>query len=223
MVRDIFTSKWVIGGIALLILITVGCVYWYRYDTAPYRKEAAKSAEMLHQLETTRKADIESKTEPAADAPVEKVTSTEEKPITETSAKAAEEVRVSPFGFGPYPEIPPDFPQQRLFNIHYGTAEAELLDRVRVKLWKEGIRPDGIGWLQSTGLYYPTVRGTIYVSWGEFRGKKYITRLKSHPADHFNISKYRFKEDIPSHLKVLDFSEGIDPYEYLDLPKEADK
>ena len=211
------------AGIALLILITVGCVYWYRYDTAPYRKEAAESAEKVRRWETTRKADIESKAEPAADAPVEKVTSTVKEPITETSAKAAENVRVSPFGFGPYPKIPPDFPEQRLFSNHYGTAEAELLDRVRVKLWKEGIRPDGIGWLQSTGLYYPTVRGTIYVRWGEIHGKKYITRLRSHPADHFDITKYRFVDDIPSHLKVLDFSEGIDPYEYLGLPKETDK
>ncbi len=88
MYRDIFTHKWVIGGIALLILITVGCVYWYRYDTAPYRKEAAESAEEVRQWETTRKADIESKAEPAADAPVEKVTSTVKEPITETSALA---------------------------------------------------------------------------------------------------------------------------------------
>ncbi len=224
MVRDIFTNKWVIGSIALLIVIIFGCVSWYRYDIAPYKKEAAESAEAARQWEADRKADIESKTEPAADvAPVEKITPTVEKTITETSAEAAADVRVSPFGFGPYPDIPPDFPQQRLFSNHYGTAEAELLDRVRVKLWKEGVRPDGIGWLQSTGLYYPTVRGTIYVRWGEFRGKKYITRLRSHPADHFDITKYRFVDDIPSHLKVLDFSEGIDPYEYLGLPKETDK
>ena len=223
MYRDIFTNKWVIGGIALLILITAGCVYWYKYDTAPYRREADESAEEVRQWEASQKAKIESKTEPAADAPVEKVTSTVKEPITETSAEATEDVRVSPFGFGPYPEIPPDFPQQRLFSNHYGTAEAELLDRVRVKLWKEGIRPDGIGWLQSTGLYYPTVRGTIYVRWAEIGGKKYITRLRSHPVDHFDITKYRFIDDIPSHLKVLDFSEGIDPYEYLGLSKETDK
>ena len=27
------------------------------------------------------------------------------------------------------------------------------------------------------------------------------------------------ESDIPSHLKVLDMSEGIDPYDFLDLPK----
>ena len=216
MCRDIFTNKWVIGSIALLIVITVGCVSWYRYDTAPYRKEAAESAEMFRQWETTQKADIESNIEPVTDALVENI-----KPTTEKDKSETADVRVSPFGFGPYPEIPSDFPEQRLFDIQYGTPEAELLDRVRVKLWKEGIRPDGIGWLQSTGLIYPTVRGTIYVRWGEFRGKKYITRLRSHPVDHFDISKFPFENDIPSYLKVLDFSEGIDPYEYLGLFKEV--
>lgn len=192
MARDIFTKRWIVGGIVLFFITAFGCAARYTHDT-----------------------------EPAADAPTENIKPTAEKHKPDTVSKT--DVRVSPYGFGAYPDIPSDFPQQRLFSNHYGTAEAELLDRVRVKLWKEGIRPDGIGWLQSTGLYYPTVRGTIYVRWGEFRGKKYITRLRSHPADHFDITKYRFVDDIPSHLKVLDFSEGIDPYEYLGLSKEADE
>ena len=200
MSREILTNRWFLGGCGFLIAFGIACYFWYQHELAPYRQQAADAQQ---QLEASEEINIK---------PIV------EKPKIET--ESADDVQMSSFGFGPFPEVPPDFPDQQVFKYQHGPTELELLDRVRVKLWKEGIRPDGIGYLDSTGLIYPTVRGTIYVRWGELRGKKYITRLKCHPFDSFDISKINSENDIPSHLKVLDFSEGIDPYEYLDLPKE---
>lgn len=222
MVRDIFTNKWVVGSFGFLIVFDIACysLSWYQQELAPYEQQTAETRE---QLEASHNNDKDSKVERelAANATDENIKLTAEKHKAETVSTA--DVKMSPFGFGAYPEIPQDFPEQRIFNIPHGSVEGELLDRVRVKLWKEGVRPDGIGHLQSTGLIYPTVRGTVYVRWGEFRGKKYITRLRCHPADSFDITKFRFENEIPSDLKVLDFSEGINPYEYLDLPKEGNE
>ena len=41
--------------------------------------------------------------------------------------------------------------------------------RVDVKLWKQGIRTEGIIISNGTGLVYPIIRGTIYVTWDDLR------------------------------------------------------
>lgn len=218
MSREILTNRWFLGGCGFLIAFGIACYFWYQHELAPYRQQAADAQQ---QLEISRDMDIENNLKPVPNTPTENIKSTVSKPKEE--ADVAEDVRVSPFGFGPYPDVPLDFPEQRIFKYRYGSAEQELLARVRIKLWKEGIQPDGIGYLVSTGLYYPTVRRTVYVRWGEVRGIKFISRLRCHPSDRFDASKINSEEDIPSHLKVLDFSEGIDPYKYLNLSKEIHK
>ena len=136
----------------------------------------------------------------------------------ETTEEIVEDTLVSPFGFGSYPEIPSGFPKPNIFKTPSRSAEEELLDRVFVQLWKDGIHPSGLSYQQSNGLIYPTIRGTIYVKWGQWAdGTKYIARMKGHPTDTFSLRNARFEDDIPSGIKILDFSEGINPYEYLNL------
>ena len=155
---------------------------------------------------------------------------------------ATDEVRVSKFGFGPYPELPADFPWQDLFDYPYYTEDPndeykddpdyELMHRVRVELWKRGEKVLGMSTSRRTGLFYPTIPGTIYVEWGprwkifgQEIGRK-IRSVKGDPDDLKSLRAMReedgrplLESDIPSHLKVLDISEGIDPYDFLDLPK----
>ena len=107
------------------------------------------------------------------------------------------EVRVSKFGFGPYPEIPADFPQQNIFYRAYYTDPNyrykdepgyELMDRLQIELWKRGVR--GICGLAASP------NGIIYVT---------------------------LEDDIPADIKDLglsiDLSEGIDVYKFLNLPR----
>lgn len=75
MYRDILTHKWILGGLAFLIVFSIACVWWYHYDTAPYRKAAAEAEELLRQSELSKESEKKNETEPAS------------KPIVESEAK----------------------------------------------------------------------------------------------------------------------------------------
>ena len=68
-------------------------------------------------------------------------------------AEPAEEIRASPFGFGDFPEIPPDFPRQDVWAFFWELYDTdqhhaknyELINRVIIHLWKEGGRAPGGG------------------------------------------------------------------------------
>ena len=257
MFRDIFTNKWILGGFLLLIIIASGCYLWYQHSLAADRKAAADAEKLLRQSEIERQAGAKSNTEtettstqgPAENNTAEKqsadataLTDNTESSQTEASTQTAEtpEVRVSKFGFGPYPEIPPDFPYPDLFdastldNVHDpDNPNYELMYRVRVELWKRGERGvEGMQTSRRTGLFYPAIRGTIYVEWaprwkiaGLEVGRR-IRAIKGNADDIKRLQAFRqqvgrplLESDIPSDMKVLDMSEGINPYEFLNLPK----
>ena len=106
----------------------------------------------------------------------------------------AEDVPVSPYGFGPYPEIPADFPSSWMAGLPWlwseervaqsearqqGSLErrgisfteymkiVELLGRLNIKLWNEGRDFNGITTLDQTGLFYPDEPNVLYVEWSE--------------------------------------------------------
>lgn len=251
MTRSIWT-KWIIGAAILLLIIAAGCFLWYQHTTAPYKAEADKDDKLLKQWEADKAKPTTTAEKVSTKIPIESRTSTAEKPITkeavvntETETKqvqtvvpvqiAAAKVRVSKFGFGPYPELPADFPWQDLFDPPYysedpvhpykDVLEYELMDRIWVELWKRGEYVEGMGTLESTGLFYPTIRGTIYVEWaprwkvfGKGFGRK-IRYIDGHPDDIDRLEGVKRHNEIPSDLKVLDISEGIDAYEFLNLSK----
>ncbi len=246
MTRDITPIKWIIGAIALLIIIAGACVLWYRYDTASDRKAAADALKLLRQQEATQKADTESEVEQAADVSVEGSTLTTEKPINEMTAEvensteaetqqpsemsakeaAAKDVPVSPHGFGPYPEIPADYSGTAAWHL-YTDPEDELLVRVRIKLWQQGIKAEGVTYKRN-GLIYPIIKGVRYVEWDtkeypDGSSERYVSRSTGHPDDSFRREDGRpvFESDIPGHLTIYTYPDGgIDPYQFLDLPKE---
>jgi len=124
------------------------------------------------------------------------------------------DVPVSPFGFGPFP-IVPDGISVPPWEAHI-QPNHELLTRVRIKLWKEGIKSDGA--TMENGLIYPTVRGRIYI---QTNGEKYTDgseirygRIKSHPDDDIDLLPD------PSKFEIYTFEDGIDPYSYLNLGRK---
>ena len=240
-----FYFRWFIGGIVMLLIVAGACYLWYHYDTAPYRREAAKTEEFARQWEKDRQAQQKrsTETEQATDGtavesdmqsaekkrtdPVTKDTEPSQTDKTEpsqagTPAQNAEtaDVPVSPYGFGPYPEVPEDMPGKHLYTWPAGSAEAELLNRVLIKLWTSGERNFRGGSIEN-GKVYPHYNDVVYVTFYEYESKRrgtvrYASSIKSGPHVRYTA------EDLlnpPPHLRVLDLeTSGIDPYQYLDLP-----
>ncbi|MDE0313887.1 MAG: hypothetical protein OXM61_03215 [Candidatus Poribacteria bacterium] len=162
--------------------------------------------------------------QPMADKPEDKKTDPD--PAEQTDA--VEEVRVSPHGFGPYPDIPADFPRQDIFEQGGQGPNFELMDRVWLELWKRGVRGiSGMSISHNNGLVYPTIRGIAYADWeprwelfGFGFGKKY-SGWSGHPGD-FPRDPDIGRPKMPRGIKIFDMSEGIDPYKLLDLPKEGE-
>ena len=240
MTRDITPIKWIIGAIAFLIIIAGVCYLWYQHDTAPYRQEAAEVDKLLRQWEATQKAGTEDK-QTAADVSVAGRMPTTEKTRTEVTnavlrtdintdvvpedASAptqemdnTETVRVSPHGFGPYPEIPEGAP---IGEFHESDdVEMELLLRVAVKAWNEGER--FLGASNDNGKVYLHYPNTVYVryrtiiNWdGTFR-KRFTSAL----SGNIHLTQQQMRNgQVPPGIRVLELDkEGINPYEYLDLP-----
>lgn len=158
------------------------------------------------------------------------------------------EFKVSPFGFGEYPDVPDDFPfREQVLNWDVITPEYELLARVRIKLWKQGTQTTGAGF-DSNGFVYPSIPGVIYVSWGtandndpEFAGRRYVSLImgdgdtakkwQSRYLINYMFERNGVRPDeieelsikvyvYPDGTKVYEYPDGgIDPYEFLGLPK----
>lgn len=227
MIRDIITNKWFIGAIAFLIIFAGACYVWYQHDTAPDRKAAADALKLLRQHETTQKAETESKTGQAAD-----VTAAESNmPNADTLLKNDEEVatteetpKVSPFGLGPYPEIPKDgdYPLNYLETCE--DIETELLRRINIKMHTEGTlsKYSSVGIDYGTGRITPIEWGSVLVEYvTDKNGEQRIVSVMGHPDDVPPGTRWTHASEIPSHLKIVTAEEvSFDPYEYLDLQKQ---
>ena len=137
--------------------------------------------------------------------------------------ETTEDVPISPFGFGPYPELPEGWPAD---TFPSQSADHELLDRVMIKLLSQGVNVTGAN--MENGLVYPVIKGTAYVKWKSHLGPegevRYISDIIAHPDDGSRLetisAEKGFTEmDVPSDIKLVSFQEGaIDPYQFLDLP-----
>lgn len=230
MLRDIFTNKWTLGGVAFLIVFAVTCVFLYQHDTSADRQAAVDAEKLLHQLKVSQKSNTNNVTEEETKTPAESSTSSAEKPTTDvvldagTSPEAAtaniEEVRVSPNGFGPYPDIPKGAPVNP-FSGREG-RNMELLMRVVIKKWNQGERFRGASF--HDGKVYLNYPNTVYVRYGEpvENADGSITRPISSAGGSNSafISEHQMRTgQIPLDLRVLEYEKnGIDPYECLDLP-----
>ena len=247
--RDFFTNKWVLGGIAFLIAFGIYCVLWYHYDTARFRQDTAKTAQLLRQV-AAKNASSDDKTEPTvanSASTVEKPTESPEgvlQPDTSTeeetkrykegdiyvgktppSISVPQDQLISPYGFGPYPDMPEGFGP---ITWPRKNAESELRIRVKIELLKQGIPVEGS--VMKDGLVYPIIKGIRYVEWGETSyGRRYLRRSTGHPDDGAYLRTIREEKrkrrenftqaDVPD-IQLIPYEEGgIDPYTFLDLSK----
>lgn len=237
---DGFYVRWIIGGIVVLMIVVSVCYLWYQHDTAHYKREAAEIEEFARQWEKNQKAEPKATLaeQDAKKNPAVSDTLTVEKPKTETTEAILEtnkppvtqqntKTLVSPHGFGTFPSIPKDYPYLKNWKKYTMAGEGpefELMARVRIKLWKQGIRTQGI--VTRGPLMFPIIRGTVYYS--ETQG------TLSHPDDDLGPFDLEWEDpeaflelygrqkltidDFPAGLTVLDFdTAGINPYEFLNL------
>ena len=149
-----------------------------------------------------------------------------ELPSAESNEEIAEDVSVSPYGFGPYPPLPAGWPSDIWPRQ---SANHELMMRVEIKLAHQGI--DVRGSVMDNGLVYPMIPGTVHIKWEEYLGPpgivRYIATMIGDPAACNRIEAIveakgdDFTEaDIPSDIKIVPFEEGgIDAYEFLGLQR----
>ena len=124
------------------------------------------------------------------------------------------EVGISPFGFGAFPKIPTDFPDQDIWNVIQkrsvhdpkGAKTLELLARVRIKLWEQGNYTKGVIMDPSSGLIYPD-SGIEILSSARAGGDSGQSEYDMYFDDGLIPLSVKFQEG------------GVDPYEFLNLPR----
>ncbi len=250
---DLICQPLVIGALVLSILIVGGAYFgshWYYGDVEPVKiPELAASTSYLPNNPSSSEVDLsglqgeslppqtESTPTPINGAAGESVDdflaelSDEEKALLATEV-VGETQPVSPFGFGPYPEVPADFPDDPIWeevdmyekiNQHgRGMMKAmELMDRVLIKLWNQGRRTTSAS--MSNGLVLPHYPNMVYVRWAyteepDGTMTRYASEKTSGPDIPESVFDALSEGIIPPGIKVLDHdANGIDPYTFLSL------
>ncbi len=240
-------SYWGIAALIVFVIAAGGFIYWQLSEMQQFKKQAAQeTAEAEKLLRQSQKSKKVSKTGNTARQATD-VTAADsdtppaEKPITETTsvtdkteptqaqsnvpAQTAEtetEVRVSPHGFGPYPEVPEDYPSKVEWERNPDNPDRtqELMSRVFVKLWTEGEKNFRGGGTHN-GKVYPWYHNTIYVRFRTYKNAdgeivRYAgTKMSGPRVDRSGIDDWF---NPPPHIRILDLeSSGIYPYQYLNL------
>lgn len=240
MYREFVTNKWVVSGIAFLILFSLSCFLWYQYETAPYKQDATETTELTRGWETEKlkTTDAAEKVSPQHLSPtpdrtgetpessMQKQGTTRSKPSTDMkvptpSVKNAKPIQMSPHGFGPYPTIPDNAPIAE-FEESDG-VNMELLGRVMVKAWNQGERFTG-GTIDG-GKVYLNYSDVIYIEWAEAIDEETgetVFSVESMMAGFYMSDELRESikaGNIPPGYTLLNYDEaGINSYEYLGLP-----
>lgn len=244
MLRDLLSSRWFQGCLAFFVLCVGGSLLysWHVHRTTESdmerhdrllqgreKQNETRPAETVTVPNTTETSGLLNTPDETTDTPMPDETEALETetevidladaflPDDMVSEEApVEEVPISPYGFGPYPEIPADFPH----NVNWTKfgKQGELLIRVMVKAWNQGDKFVSASTSQN-GRVYLIFPNTVYVKYGERLApdgtvSTYIKR--AYGPDDLTIPLHR--EDFPAHVQVLDYdTDGIDPYEYLSL------
>lgn len=252
MFRDILASRAILAGLVFFMLIVSGSLFysWHvrrateaefaQTDAFPQSFENKKDVGVSQDFESIDTHTLGSSEAPiASDDPQSMSEGQEALPLYNTDAvemmvplledivSAEEEhpeLPASPFGFGPYPEIPPDYPSTVVWkatnhgNLSAGTLQGiELLDRVLVKLWSEGERGFK-GGIMAGSRVYPHYHNTAYVRYAEEAGYRYISEYQGGP-DLPPLTREQLRTGkLPAGIRIIDMdSAGIDAYRFLNL------
>ena len=244
----------VIGALVLSILIVVGVYFgshWYYGDVEPLEMlEVSAPTPAPPENPATSEVDLsglQGESLPTRPESMAIVSSAEGESVDDFLAELSDEekalltaevveepARVSPFGFGPYPEVPSDFPHDPVWvadpdypegDEHLGSnfmREMELINRVLIKLWKQGRRASSAS--MSDGFVYPGYPDTVYVTWDYIEEPdgtmtRYASEISSGPAVPLSVHDAISEEGaVPFGIKELSHeADGIDPYTFLNL------
>ena len=260
MFRDLLSSRLIQGGLVFFVLVVGGSLLysWHALrateaDLGPIPQTVVSP---LENTPATNTAPIDFQTEGVTNTPEENTDTpipeaTEALPneteftdiadaflpddlVSEEEA-LAEDVPVSPFGFGPYPEVPADLPEnlmpswtwsdERRQNMYGRAEDYELMGRVIIKLWNQGDK-EIVGVLRrdNDGKVYPTYPDTMYVtSWEEMDTRHGTVRVPSSTFGYASkmvplypyVHKYGH---LPDDINFIDYeNQGYDPYNFLNL------
>ena len=251
--------KYIIGIIIVSIILVVGVVLWSYHDLSTFRKEIGEQVIIPNDSENKSESiagsnehNIKSELQTDTDIPKQTLSDndiqiSDEPLVIDTSIEeipTSADTRVSPYGFGPYPELPDRWPENYWDNIR--SKEHELIGRVRIKLYEQGSWTEGIHLDDATGMVHPIYKDTVYVEWSTYTDidgsvGRYITSSLGHPDTMSILNSLRHppkflegntneiprglgmirERDLPSNIKFMTYDEGaIDPYEFLNLEKE---
>ena len=221
-------------GIGILLIFVISATI---YQVISDQKEIAelKREPIIQQIsnQDAKQLSVAEETEftkaPAETQNAEKPITTQDNEISTTTtqdnnviAETTEPVRMSPYGLGPYPEIPPDSPIGPFLDTD--NINHELIGRVLVKLWNDGDRELVGGGVYQDGKVYPHYKNVIYVKHETVFNEitdEYETKITEATStyENFDVLKLVMSGNTPSGYKLIDADEsGYNPYEFLDLP-----
>ncbi len=138
----------------------------------------------------------------------------------------AEDVPVSPYGFGPFPAVPLDYPNDMIptwvYNTESMSRDHELMHRVLIKLWNQGDKSVS-GAVMKRGLVYPLYPNTTYVKYREVElpdgtVRRFISSASGARGTNPIIPPGGSIPVLPEGVTAIDMDNaGINPYEFLDL------
>ncbi len=140
-------------------------------------------------------------------------------------AASTEDGRVSPFGFGPYPKVPADYPSKMTptwIKDENPSQDQELMHRVLIKLWNQGDHNVG-GAFMSSSLVYPMYPNKVYVRYKEMEMldgtvRRVITDAGGPLGTNPIIPPGEMFPVLPKGVEAINMDNaGINPYEFLDL------
>lgn len=256
MLRNLLSSKAILAGLVFFVIVVGGSLLYNWHGQRTIKAELARTDPVIQPLKNkneTRTAegtvdtnsvdfkqadtDLETGDAQVMAADTAVLPSDGAAPLDPSDAflsddfvsekEPTEDVPVSPYGFGPYPKVPSDFPftptwlwpEASLQNVD-GLKYHELRFRVLIKLWNEGdtqftgasINPD-------TSKVYPSYPNTVYLRYtADGMGGKTVL-VKRGPGVSKEDEAQIIDGNVPPGIQILDYdTNGIDPYTYLDLP-----
>ena len=263
MLREVFANKSLIAALIGCGLVIVGIHFWSQHEHSKLRQDEAATRRFIQQVEAEKKAattrveelsvvsqphEVKSGAQAAHDnfAPdtddgtpeidtatkaIEVETFVEEELVAHEEPPAPP--RMSLFGFGAYPEIPPDYREpdvwerieERALTDPSAAKRQELMARVCIKLWQQGYYAEGVVYKSKTGLIYPLYPNIAYIKWDVWEEEDgTLSRFPARVLGGHGVDGYEedFAEGIiPPHITVIDYEEGgIDPYQFLDFQYE---